>query len=393
MRDSKRGRTARFRARFVVPYALLVSLVAAWCAGHPEWNFDLLGYTAAVLSWRSESILSLHRRVYETLARVAPPFVNEQLILTLDYRKAVFVDAEAFFRQVRLYTNKPLYVALVGIASTDDGVMWATSLISAISYAALAVLVLVWTSRIAPPLWAAVVSCLFMLSSPLVEAARLSTPDMLAALLLSLGTFFVLESRRLAPGNVFLCLGCAARPDVFIAASLVLGYSVVREGPGWRAVVRPAAVGAVAALLVSRMAFALGLPWRTLMEHTFSRRLYKPADMSAVIGAGAYVGAVVRGLVLPRFSNYGALLVHALLTFGVLVLRKTASVSKEWPALASIAWASIGLHYLGFPMLSDRFFLSSYLLVVVAALGAVNEWWAARASEVRPAASWPPSAG
>lgn len=356
-------RLVALRWTLVGVYAVVIALTAVSAARAPAWNFDAIGYAGAALARDGVDPATLRDRVYVALQKSVPvdPFL---VLIGGPYRQAVLTEPATFAAQVPLYANRIAYVHSIRFLSrTDEDVVQATHLISAYAYALLAVLLAVWTSRRAGLVPGLLLALGTMLSAPFIEGARLSTPDAACTLALSLGTFVTLELRSVW-GAVALACACLFRPDAVFPGVLVLLFgrhfdaniaSALRKNAAPCLLVVGAAAGAS----------LVGYSWGAVLQHRFVRWILLPDDATHHIGLAAYLGALGTGLREAGF--FGASFIPVELVLTVVAWKNADDPSVR--RVLTIAWAAIGLHYVAFPLLADRFFLHSYVLIAVACSG------------------------
>jgi hypothetical protein len=202
-----------------------------------------------------------------------------------------------------------------------------------------------------------------MLSPPFIAGARLSTPDVACTLALALGTFLTLELRA-TWGAVALAFACLFRPDAVFPGVLVLLFGRRFDASVANALRKNAApcllvVGAAAG------ASFVGYSWGAVLQHRFVRWILVPDDATHHIALADYLHALGTGLTGSGWLGDSFLPVELVLTVVAWKNAEDPSVRR----ILTIAWAAIALHYVVFPLLSDRFFLHSYVLIAVACSG------------------------
>jgi hypothetical protein len=358
--------------RILVPfYVAVVLLVAIRAAMTPAWNFDVVGYVAAAVSWSESDPRKIHDRTYQELKHAAPPRAYQDITASSSYRRALSERAEYLATQIPFYTNKPGYVLLLTVfAKLNLGLAKATYSISVAAYIAFCALALWWLRSIDRSAWMIMISLCFAVAPPITRIAGYSTPDMLSATVLGFAAFEIIARQRYPLGFALLVFSAIIRPDniIFSGALIIwIAWRSEQERKNRRAL----ACIALAALLLVYVgvgflanAYSLGV----LMKHTFVEKLYEPGSMSNSIGFGEYLTALIQGIEGKGTLEPSVMPIFILLT--ILALRQLAArepqpLSDHAAQVLLLCWTTVLLHFLAFPLLADRFFLHVYLVVTV----------------------------
>jgi len=217
--------------------------------------------------------------------------------------------------------------------------------------------------------WALAV--LVVLTPPLRELSRLATPDALSALVCFTAVMLLVVYRRLRSGCALLVASILVRPD-----NVLLGVAVLVWLATDRRARLHAAWGLLGAVVVSAASvfFVPLQSWSALMVHTFQHRLLTTAEMrSATLTTGEYARLLTTGidgsLVLHRSLVPVFALVSCVGTFAA--YRSERYRAFVW--LNLLLWSAALAHYLGFPLLADRFFVPHYLIVTTLAVIALRD--------------------
>src|SRR5690349_13748737 len=166
-------------------YVACIVASAIYCFKRPLYNWDMLPYSALVMKMDGYDAKKAFAYAYESAKQNIPSGPYHLLTdSTNAYRYNLANNPGAFNEQLPFYVVKPLYTSLAYLAyKSGFSLPQATLVPSFISYLLICLLFFHWLSRYLP--WPAsfFVSLLIMISSPLIEIAKLSTPDCLSALL------------------------------------------------------------------------------------------------------------------------------------------------------------------------------------------------------------------
>lgn len=247
--------TRRERLGFAA-YAGLMGLVFTLCYRAPHYNWDAIGYTACVLEDRFDAAAALHREAYAAVQEWSPPERYSRL-LEGDFRRACANDPEVFRQQLPYYRIRVLYILAVGgLAALGWPVASATAAVAAVCAWGVALLVAGWLVRSAPVWPALAVAVAMPFGVGLLELARLSTPDAMAAFFVVAAFFAALHLRR-----PWLALGCFylavwTRTDAVLFLLAWLGVGSIWPGGAIARLSRPAAL--IAASAGVGMVFLIG---------------------------------------------------------------------------------------------------------------------------------------
>jgi hypothetical protein len=133
------------------------------------------------------------------------------------YRFAEFLPCFA----IRPVFNQFIYVLHYWLGL---GLLKAVVVIPVVSYWLMGWVVFFWACRYVPTAWAALISSLTLLSPPLWELARSTTPDALSSLVVLLAMFLLFEKQFLLPGIILLMASVYVRTDNAVLVLLVLAY-------------------------------------------------------------------------------------------------------------------------------------------------------------------------
>lgn len=372
MEVARRGGTGAFWMKLLYP--LFGVAIALLTAHYPTWNFDTIGYAGVAQRWLGASDAEAHAKTYQDVKAAAPPRDYKALAASSNYRKRVARHAPIFAAQLPMYSNKPLYAALV-TACVAGGVnsIAAPFYVSAAAYGVLAAL-LAWllvslVGRRAG--WAMAVA--LALLPPLLELGRLATPDAVCAAFSLSGGWLLFRGQRTKTAVTLLILATLTRPDhVFFSAGLA----------GWLAYAQPArrqyaiilaALSVLAMLVGTRVTGALS--WSALFNHGFIRVMASAEEMAAAtVSLQQYCVALGRGLRADVVLHPSICTAFVCCTVGSWFIQRTlrshpgANARHANLLFQAMCWATVLLQFLVFPILADRFFAARYLLVVAASL-------------------------
>jgi hypothetical protein len=329
----------------------------------PSYNWDMIAYIASALSINHPDPAIYHSLAYSLVKASVPAQIFHSLISS-PYRHTVFQNFHAFQEQMPFYHVQPLYILLIYLLyKIGVGPVSATVYISIASYVGIAATAFAWTRSIpkeAKP-FIRVATAFLLLTSPLWQISKLSTPDALAIFLLVLGTYFYTRGKRHAMGLAF-ALSIFARPDSLIFVSLILIYIFFVEQ--WK-------VSSAVYLVISVVTYfaisllAHGYSWHTLVGYTFFGYSAYPRQAVWHFGVISYIKVLdlntrrmIHSLFAPVFLS---------LAF----LGASVGGNTKFRALLAISVATFVLHFLLFPSVEDRFYVSEYVIIALSAFSVI----------------------
>lgn len=198
----------------------------------PVYNWDILPYAAIVLQYDHVQG-DIHQQAYRIAAQQLPAERYHMLAGGNPKRAHWATDSTAFHDQLPFYVIKPLYT-LISFLCYKCGMplMKSTVFPSVLAYFFSGILLFIWLRKYLSGKITLLLCIFIMLLPNMVEAAALSTPDLLSAFFMLLGLFFLLEKRSV---NVFFgcfLLAMLSRIDFILPLLILLTTGLfVSEGP------------------------------------------------------------------------------------------------------------------------------------------------------------------
>ncbi|WP_437752345.1 hypothetical protein [Sorangium sp. So ce1389] len=361
--------------RFAAAVYFLIIFCVAGLGGlrSPQIGWDALGYAGVVLSYESRDPAVIHGGAYGALRDVAREADIEELTNGTPYRAELAKTPEAFVEQLPFYRVRVVFSGLIYLLHKSGvNVVQAASSIAALSYALLALLGLFWMRRYLDPVSAVLVSSFAFLSFPFTQAARIPTPDGLAALVAVAALYVLLErrSRRLAVA-LFTVAVFVRHDSAILGLMFSVGLLVLDRGDPLRARLLRFAASSAAILgayaVVSRLG---GYGWRTLFHHTFINHLAHPASAPAPVGLEDYVRVVATSLLPDALVSYAVpyLLVLAIALASYVRAGGKLTLDDPWVMVLGLLLLHLLVRALLFPAFWERFLLAHYLFFAIVAV-------------------------
>jgi len=349
---------------FKAAYVLCITAAAIYCFKRPLYNWDMLPYSALVLKMDGYDAKKAVAYTYESARQNVPSGPYHLLTdSTNAYRYNLANDPEAFNEQLPFYVVKPLYTSLAYFAyKLGFSLPQATLVPSFISYLLMSFLFFHWLSSYLRFSISFFVSLLIMISSPLIEVAKLSTPDCLSALLLLGSFYFIIEKPSLPLGLLCLCLSIFARMDNVISCLLVM--TAIYLGRNWNRQLSFRIFLLIIGLFI--FCYAIGgliawqYGWSIFFYSDFARHLHPAYGIKNHFQLKDYFRVMYEHIMSAINQSYFTIFIalHAL-NFSFL---KKPSVDKIFVLLIPVI---LLVRFVLYPDISDRFYIAYYLLIVV----------------------------
>ena len=372
-------------ARLLIFLILLLNVLAAISLGissyrTPLGNWDMIPYVALLRSSAEKEPAALSQQTYAEVHA----YVGDQKYQRMvsgegengHYRSTLFETPSALVDNLRFYSIKPLYIFLCRQAAVLTGnAAAATVMVSGIAlclFMAIFPLFFQWQIVAAGLIW----TLLFTGEPEYWMLATAASPDSLG-MLLAVSTVLLAAVHRCSLWIVapLAILAVLARPDTtFILVSLFCGLAWLERKEGRMFGLLFCMLGVVTLFLFLN---AHALPWTTLFRHTFFVRQVFPSLSLESVSVEEYIGVLKR--TLPHVASWRTTLFLSLGCLLALVPWLRGRIIAPPQLLSAVAVINMLAHYLIFPIDEyghERMFLSSYVLVISAALLMLEAVWA-----------------
>ena len=360
----------RFVRRHAVTALFLIAMLAAAIRA-PARNWDMLCYVASVSAWTLDTPEAIYQATMANVAATAPEWLVQQFSAN-----PLSSSAANFAHVLPMCQVKPLYNLSVWAVSGIAGLPLssATSIVSALAFAALTLFMLVIPLKECPrPVWlGAILGLTFLGEGPMAQLPRLSTPDSLCTSFMVLAAASLLAKREALFAAAAL-LASLARPDAEIPMMFLAVWSVrdCWRSPRGRTWMIPA--GCIVSLILAQTLvgrFAHSYTLEKMFYYSFMNRTPAIASLSDnLVSADAYLGILSSGfgtlMATPRFWVVAAM---ALLGGASYYLIPAKSVRRHAAVLAVLCAAFV-IRFLIWPIAGeDRFYFGYFLISLYCSL-------------------------
>ncbi len=367
--------------KYVTALLILVSCISGfiYCVQKPIWNWDALGYAAAVESLTESDKQIVHQRVYSALKAHATDETWFELTASTEYRKTMYEDADAFSQQIPYYKIRVIFILLL-LLFTKLGIdiFVAGHVLTAAFYSLgvlvfyvglrkhahsalwllLPVLMFIFTQELILPRHVAVDSLGFFCTALVVCAFvnRYKWLYLALAVMVLVRTDLIIMS-ALIFGACWLIEPSTRKTQFFYGTLTIAFYLAVNhwaDNYGWHALFYFVFVSDMAATHPETYS-SYKVSWSEYLQYVLE---------SHWIGKSMYLSGMLVGL---NSILFGHMYLHRgkkefYEKFAVPYLYET---QRRIAIISFVSGGYVALHYLLFPLLEGRFFLGCYVAVTM----------------------------
>lgn len=213
----------------IILFSVIIIRVAWMCYEKPLYNWDTLPYMAILQGSHSIDAKEIHRETY-TRAKIEIPQDRYALMIDTSHvlKKRLLLSPSDFNLYSSFFRTRPLYTGLASICyQAGAPLSKAVVLPSVLSFLGMAWLLLLILVKHLEAWLAVVVSISIILSPPVLEAARLATPDALSTMILLLYFLLILSRSPQVVAFAILSLSILARLDNLVFAIVAVCFQLL----------------------------------------------------------------------------------------------------------------------------------------------------------------------
>ncbi|ASK29027.1 hypothetical protein CEY12_02400 [Chryseobacterium sp. T16E-39] len=360
-------------------FSIYVGFMSYFLYTHQYYNVDMEAYMGLIYKteFPNMKIEEIHQKVYRELRAKNPDFSGEAPVNPnieevakgeSTYYKTLAEHPKAYEEELQLFVVKPFY-NFINWSFFKLGFKASTStfLISIISYAAILMLVLCFLMRILKNnTLAVIITLLFSLFKPLLEASRHASADSLSCLLLLLSFYAFTIRKSFFLATIFAMLCVLARPEYFIFYSLL--YALIFLYKTQLHIKTPLLILSYGYIFLSffLVQYFNQVAWSTLFMNQFTQVQIYPVSRPDAFDFSAYLHYIKSKVLFEFNTSYFPIL----LLFLVILLANNLSLSNKKNQAQylffTIIYGSVFLRFLVFPSLVNRMMIGFYLLIILA---------------------------
>lgn len=344
----------------------------------PSLNWDMVAYIANALQYNTDnSIAQIQQMIFTELAESVS---NEDFATFTNSpsREVLATDPEAFGQTIKFfYDARVVYIGiLAAFMRLGMDPIFASYFIST-SCSILSILLLAKLVPVRVPLGLCFSLPFIVLACGLLNVARYSSPDAMAALV-TIGMYWLLVRNHLVVLLLLMPLTVFVRTDLILLMPMFLTYLFLFKRIS-RIFIVFIGLATVATYLTLNNIIVDGDPWSSLIGYNYGIKPTHPADYVFTVTLSNYFSYIITGIKSfsynPLFFMFCALTVTGLFLFASRFFfnPNQQPISRQHTDLTFLIISCItyvGLHFLLFPVTWIRFFAAQYSLVTVVVLWA-----------------------
>ncbi|HET9745829.1 MAG TPA: hypothetical protein VFP97_08960, partial [Chitinophagaceae bacterium] len=222
-----------------------------------------------------------------------------------------------------------------------------------------------WLSRYLGAPLSLIGTSLLMYSTFITAIARLSTPDLLSAVFLILGFYFILEKKNLLWMFIFFLLSILARADNIITCFFIITFLCFSKK--WKAISRKQFLLMATGFIVCYVLIILPVRefgWSLFYYSEYVKHIDYSRDFDQPITLSSHFSHAYTKILTAFVSTSFTL--FAFLALLVLINKRLSLTSLSFDQTFLILLGLIGLfRFLLLPDLSDRFYIGFYLTILL----------------------------
>lgn len=358
---------------------LIFYFLALFCLAvstfQPLNNWDMIGYIAAAKSIEEPDPQKIHSFTYEQIQAAVSPLEFKEMTLSSQYKKNIHQLPAALNEQLPFYQIRPLYVYSVFVLYKGGvNIAFATHLLSGIAVFIALLLITRLSAEFIPKPFRFVIPAVALIAG-IIELARLSSPDALAFLVITV-TIYCYLKKRTATLLLTLPISIAIRTDLllYVIPFCIALFMLDRKTRKYCAVSLLTALGVYVAISLHWEAYG----WSKTFYHTFVGAFTFPQQSTAPMSITIYGKKLAEGIAYLALNK--AFIVYVVISAYFIAAvtmdcKKEASLAPLISPISVVAWiglAYIALHFILFPAAWDRYFVAPYLFGAFAYLHRIS---------------------
>ncbi|MCE1189790.1 MAG: hypothetical protein LWX56_11705 [Ignavibacteria bacterium] len=367
MKLTLNSNTVRTYSYYITIFFIALVYFGTQCK--PEYNWDLLPYTGAVLAFDGLNDSLMMERSYE-LAKKELPAVTYQNLIHGEYRDRIAHSPALFHERVKIATTRPLYVTIQFIlAHIGFSIIQAGIVISGASCVAIFLLLFYWLYENYRPLPALALTIFIAWFFHLRELAQLSTPDGLNGLFVLLFCYYLLKRNESAIYGTMLA-GILTRYEsalVFIIVFISFIIANRKSAPVGKEMLWRFIFSVFSGIAMVSI-FSGMYPFDMVKEH-----LFLGSFSGGPLVSGESYTRLMFSLLAAGLGSIYLYKWYIPLAFMQIYIRKVVPGSKSEFFIAEGIWLALGIRFILFPNAEARFYIIPLIAITMVLLHALKD--------------------
>lgn len=342
-------------------------LVAIFAYKRPAYNWDMLAYMALVVKMENGDINEVHKITYNS-ARQHIPSEEYANLVNGALRQERFENPAEFNGVLPFYAVKPFYVwSSYVFYKAGFTLPVSTVLPSIIAYLLIGLLLFHWLNRHHKLFFSFAAGLLMMVSSIMIEAARLSTPDCISAFFLLTAFYFILEKPSVLVAFLFLTVSLLVRLDNIVLSCLLVSFLFfnrkwVKKIPIVQYVVM---LAVLAAVYVMVSGLAKEYDWGSFYYPDFVKYYHPGHPSQSSFSVSGYMALVYERMIMAiLYTQFSFFLLLVLIWLSTSYPGKFSTLPFEL-LFCILLIVTIFIRFVLFPDMENRFYIAYYLVILV----------------------------
>ncbi|MDD5769718.1 MAG: hypothetical protein PHE25_02020 [Candidatus Gracilibacteria bacterium] len=361
---------------FICFFALLI-INSFFIFRNPWVDWDIVSYIGNVKYIENKNIEIIHKETYNELREYLDQKRYDIIKQANQYRKDIFKDKEAFYDIMPFYNIKFIYIySIYFLSKTGLSIINSILAISIFSYLIFSsILFFVFKKEIEKQTLLFFPLYLLTFSSPIIIAARSTTPDMFGAMLLFLGVFLVLK-KQLIGGIAILIFSLGVRTDNIIFIGVLLFYLKAFGYNEYKINFKTFFIGSILTI-----GFYKGINsyfdnfgyWK-LYYNSFIKAIPYPSSFEAIITLREYLSIFKEKIALllglrdnKPITFFPFYIILAMITF-ILAMKNKVKLNNIYVGLLLISTFTLIFKFAIFPNIQERYFISYFIIIFISLL-------------------------
>lgn len=365
---------ARLIKLFII-YFILLLLNSVFIFRNPWVDWDIVSYIGNVKYVENQNIEVIHKETYKELREYLDEKRYDIIKWANQYRKDVFNEPEAFYDIMPFYNIKFIYIySIYYISKLGLTIIQSVLALSVLSYIVFSsILFFIFSRELSKQPIFVLPLYLLTFSSPIIIAARSTTPDMFGAVLLLIWVFLILKKQAIW-WILVLILSLWVRTDNIIFIGVLLFYMKFFAYGEYKINWKVFIWGSILAL-----GFYKGINtyfhnfgyWK-LYYNSFIEPISYPSSFDAVVSnkeVYLILKEKIASLIALRdnkpITYFPFMMILAMISV-VYSLKNGVKLNNIYIALLLISVFTLVFKFIIFPNIQERYFVSYFVIIFIA---------------------------
>lgn len=342
-------------------FTVLAAILFGFTYSRPSYNWDLLLYTSAVVSFDETNPQVIHDRTYE-IAQQSMPGQAYKILVTGKYEEESYRNPEVFQSLKPLAKTRPLYIFLLVLLNKIGlNPVSATVLLSSAGCFLFALCCFIWLAKYYSGMQSFFLSLVIIYLGRFTTLAKMATPEALSAAFMLAAVYLIVEKRKYLPAYLLFAAAIGLRYDniVFPVAVLLPLFFFAKEKLPVAKTVLIGGVAFLSTVFIVILIFAADNPLSYLSSQLF---LGTFAHGGAASQSNSYGAAINRFLMDLRLAP-SRIFVFVIPIVAYSVLGRISKSSYKFNLLFWSTVATLLLRIALFPSVEIRFYVFYLALI------------------------------